>query len=401
MKVAIVYSHLREHGGAENVILKQTEMLNWSGYKAKCFFAYVDGNFGLKTNPHCYVDTFFDKIPENQTMRILASIPLAPLTVKSLGKFDILICHGYGPSTWIGYTLKKLRKTKYISYIHSPPRFLYLPKSERKLWRFDGTRNTIYFIGNLIAPIFKLIDFKSVSCSDFVLANSQFTARRIKSIYGIDAEVCYPPIDTEIFRPLDENLRGCFHEFFGRPFILSGGRIAAVKRWEWLIEMMHYIKREFSQAVLAITGEISRGNLNYVKWLIRKAKRLNVERNVKFFGFKSLKELVELYNAADVYVYSVPKEDFGLCPVEAMACGTPAVVWNDGGGPCETVLDGKTGFKAEPYNIEDFAEKTLKAITYFDKDETRKILPKYVKMKFSKEKHLEKLKETIMRVAAG
>ena len=84
-----------------------------------------------------------------------------------------------------------------------------------------------------------------------------------------------------------------------------------------------------------------------------------------------------------------------------MACGTPAVVWNDGGGSCETVLDGKTGFKAEPYNIEDFAEKTLKAITYFDKDEMRKILPKYVKMKFSKERHLEKLKETIIRVAAG
>ena len=128
---------------------------------------------------------------------------------------------------------------------------------------------------------------------------------------------------------------------------------------------------------------------------------MDVEENVKFFGFKPLKELVELYSAADVYVYSVPKEDFGLCPVEAMACGTPAVVWNDGGGPCETVLDGKTGFKAEPYDIEDLAEKTLKAISYFDKEKTRKFLPEYVKMRFSKEKHLEKLERIIMKVAAG
>ncbi|RLI17202.1 hypothetical protein DRO54_11860 [Candidatus Bathyarchaeota archaeon] len=401
MKIAIVYSHLKEHGGAENVILKQTEMLNWRGYKAKCFFAYVDEKFELKTNPHCYIDTYFDKLPESQTVRILASIPLAPATVKSLGESNILICHGYGPSTWIGYTLKKLRRIKYISYIHSPPRFLYLPRSERKLWRFNGTRNIIYFLGNLTQPIFKLIDFKSVSCSDFVLANSQFTARRIKSIYGVDAEVCYPPIDTEVFKPIDRSVEDCFHDFFGRPFILSGGRIAAVKRWEWLIEMMYYVKKEFPEAVLAITGEISKENLNYVRWLIRKAKKLNVEENVKFFGFKPLKELVELYSAADVYVYSVPKEDFGLCPVEAMACGTPAVVWNDGGGPCETVLDGKTGFKAEPYDIEDLAEKTLKAISYFDKEKTRKFLPEYVKMRFSKEKHLGKLERIIMKVAAG
>jgi len=401
LKVAILYSHLKEHGGAENVILKQTEMLNWKGYRAKCFFAYIDKRYRLKTNPHCYVDTYFESLPENQTIRILASIPLAPVTLKALGKSNVLICHGYGPSTWIGYTLKRLRKMRYISYIHSPPRFLYLPRSERKLWRFDGTRNLIYFLGNLAGPIFRFIDFKSVSCSDFVLANSQFTAKRIKSIYGVDAEVCYPPVDTETFKPSDRNVEKCFHDLFGYPFILSGGRIAAVKRWEWLIEMMRYVKREFPRAVLAITGEISRGNLNYVRWLIKRAKELNVEGNVKFFGFKSLTELVDLYSAADVYVYSVPKEDFGLCPVEAMACGTPAVVWNDGGGPCETVLDGKTGFRADPYNIEDLAEKTLKAITYFDKEETRKSLPEYVRMKFSKEKHFEKLEEAIMKVADG
>jgi len=399
MQIGIIYSHLKERGGAENVILKQTEMLNWKGYKAKCFFAYVEKNFDLKSNPHCYVDTYLPRLPRRQTIRILTSIPLAPLTVKIFNEFDVLICHGYGPSTWVGYTLKKLKGKKYISYIHSPPRFLYLPKRERKLWRFDGTRNTIYFLSRFTMPIFKFIDFKSVSFSDFVLANSQFTARRIKFIYGVDAEVCYPPVDTEIFKPLNEEVRGCFHDFFGYPFILSGGRIAAVKRWEWLIEMMYYVKKEFPRAVLAVTGEVSRDNINYVRWLIKKAKKLNVDRNVKFFGFKSLKELVELYNAADVYVYSVPREDFGLCPVEAMACGTPAVVWNDGGGPCETVLDGKTGFKAEPYKIEDLAKKALKAITYFDKVETKKILPKYVKERFSKEKHFKKLEEVIMKVA--
>jgi len=82
-----------------------------------------------------------------------------------------------------------------------------------------------------------------------------------------------------------------------------------------------------------------------------------------------------------------------------MACGTPVVVWNDGSGPCETVLDGKTGFKAEPYNIEDLAEKTLMTVTRFKKSKTRKTLPKYIKQKFSKERHIQKLEEAILKVA--
>jgi glycosyltransferase involved in cell wall biosynthesis len=398
LKIAILYSHLKELGGAERVILKQVESFHRKGHDAECFFAYVDKNLRKEsTNPHCYTKSFFNPlIPNNPALRIILSMPLAPLALPVFNKEDILICHGYGPAPWIGYLNKKIRGTGYVSYIHSPPRFLYLNHRERALWRFNDVREIIFRLSKIAGPVLKELDYISVVNSDFVLANSQFTAKRIRAIYGVSAKVCYPPVDTETFRVLDEKTVGEFCRGFGWPLVLSSGRIVAVKRWEWLLEIMSYIAKEVPSATLAITGEISKDNVRYIRKLVKLAKRLKIEKNLKFLGFRFQEELVKLYNAANVYVYSVPREDFGLGPVEAMACGTPSVVWDDGGGPCETVIEGETGFRAKPYDTRDFAEKTLKAVE-MDKAEVSKKTRGFVERNFSCQKHFEILEDTIQK----
>ncbi|MEM2117870.1 MAG: glycosyltransferase family 4 protein [Candidatus Bathyarchaeia archaeon] len=399
MKIAILYSHLKELGGAERVILKQVDLLHKKGHDTECFFAYVDKNLRKESaNPHCFTKSFFcSLIPNNPATRIILSMPLAPIALSAFGEKDILICHGYGPGPWIGYLNKKVRGTRYISYIHSPPRFLYLDRRERALWRFNDIREIIFKLSKIAGPVLKEIDYVSVVNSDFVLANSFFTARRIRAIYGVSAEICYPPVDMESFRILDEKTVKEFRKGFGWPLILSSGRIVAVKRWEWLLEIMSYITKEFPAATLAITGEISKDNIKYIQTLRKHAKRLGIEKNLMFLGFRLQEELVRLYNAANVYVYSVPREDFGLGPVEAMACGTPAVVWDDGGGPCETVINGETGFRATPYDMRDFAEKTLKAAE-MDKAEIGKSTRSFVEKNFSCEKHFKILEETIYKL---
>ena len=47
-------------------------------------------------------------------------------------------------------------------------------------------------------------------------------------------------------------------------------------------------------------------------------------------------ELVDLYRAAEVLVCPSHYEGFGITPLEAMACGTPAVIAADSGGLVET-----------------------------------------------------------------
>ncbi|NWF86392.1 glycosyltransferase family 4 protein [Candidatus Bathyarchaeota archaeon] len=399
MKIAILYSHLKELGGAERVILKQVELFHQKGYNAECFFAYVDKNLRKESsNPHCYTKSFFTSfVPNSPAIRIILSVPLAPLVLQAFSEEDVLICHGYGPAPWIGYLNKKFRGKKYLSYIHSPPRFLYLNSKERALWRFNDVREVIFRLSKVAGPFLKEMDYYSVVNSDVVLANSYFTAKRIQAIYGITAKVCYPPVDIETFRILEQKISKESRKDFGWPLILSTGRIVAVKHWEWLLEIMSHIVKEIPSATLAITGEISKENNKYIRKLLKIAKKLEIKKNVKFLGFQSQKELVRLYNAADVYVYSVPREDFGLGPVEAMACGTPSVVWNDGGGPCETVIDGETGFRANPYHMKDFAEKILKAVDLKEKNVSLKTR-RFVEENFSCEKHLKILEENIQRI---
>ncbi|MEA3373900.1 MAG: glycosyltransferase [Campylobacterota bacterium] len=72
--------------------------------------------------------------------------------------------------------------------------------------------------------------------------------------------------------------------------------------------------------------------------------------NIEFVGFKQGEELVSLMQEAKAYVF-MSREDFGIAPVEAMACGTPVIAY-DVGGVKNTVIDGKTGVLFDKQSVE-------------------------------------------------
>ena len=63
-------------------------------------------------------------------------------------------------------------------------------------------------------------------------------------------------------------------------------------------------------------------------------------------------ELAQLYSMADVYAHLSVEDTFGKVIAEALACGTPAVVYNS--TACPEVVGPGCGFVVEPRNLEQY-----------------------------------------------
>ena len=52
------------------------------------------------------------------------------------------------------------------------------------------------------------------------------------------------------------------------------------------------------------------------------------------------------------------KEDFGITPLESMACGVPVIAFGEGGA-LDTVVDGKTGIYFKPQTVSALKEAII------------------------------------------
>jgi glycosyltransferase involved in cell wall biosynthesis len=157
------------------------------------------------------------------------------------------------------------------------------------------------------------LDQRSVSRVDTVVTISENVRQRIRTYYGRDAEVIYPPIDVA---------RYCFREY--GDFWLSVNRLYPEKRIELQIEAF----RSMPDERLVIVGGYAAGDHagRYVTRLME-----DLPENVEIRGEVSEEELIDLYARCRGHICTALDEDFGLTPVEAMAARKPVVAVDEGG----------------------------------------------------------------------
>ncbi|MDH5686563.1 MAG: glycosyltransferase family 4 protein [Candidatus Bathyarchaeota archaeon] len=345
MKIGILHHSFREFGGAERVVVEQARWLRERGHEVTCFAASFDPETvaGAEVRPFLFnlrLPKFRFAIPN--AMNVL----LSRLACQKLKDLDVLLCH-HEPAPIIAHKAGVEYGVPYLCYLHHPPRFLYPTPLQRQLgWGHDYDRMAIQILSHT-NPALKKLDYSAVINARQVLVNSHVMASQIADIYRVNPTVCYPGIRTNGFsqKPEIDVEDG---------FLLTTGRHTPHKLLDVLLRIFSIASRQFPWLKLVVTGK---PHEVYSRWLQMLTKRLSLDKQVIFTGHLIDEQLAWLYQNAIAYLYTPVNEDFGMGPVEAMAYGSPAIAWKDG-GPCETILDGVTGFLVAPYDIKLFADRT-------------------------------------------
>jgi len=374
-KITLMYDFLKELGGLERVMFFQANALK--DYNVEMVFSHVSEKdmriitkeFGLRQ------DAKISQIGKgnNEIMQYIYSF-LFPSRIRRI-KTGIMISNSFMTSR-MAYSKKKKYGNKYMAVLHHPPNFLY---SRNRKWVNNLPRLMAYLAGLILSPVLKRADIKAVRNADVVLVSSKYTYNRIKKIYGVNPVIVYPAVSEKFVLIEREDAEKILEKFnIEKKFILLHGRMIKDKRPDLAVRAFSLLDKDL---LLVISGTIE--EKEKIKELIRELK---LEEKVKILGRVSEEELVALYNLAECFLMSAPKEDFGLTPVEAMACGTPVVAWKDNAGPEETIIDGINGFFSKPYDTNDFADKINETLERkWDKNKIRDSVKKFSSNNIKKE----------------
>ena len=297
--VAIVHDYLNQPGGAERVVLAMSGI--WPDAPIYTSLYRADSTFPAFAATDVRTSAL-DWLPVDNGFRNL--FPFYPVAFRSFGplEYDIVISSSSG---W-AHSIRTSPRTFHAVYCHAPARWLY------------GAEHLVDARRRALRPFVSAMrhwDRGAARRADLYIANSQEVRRRIRSQYGVDAPVIYPPVDVDRFTPRERGER-----------LLVVARLLPYKRID------------------AIVDAATRGGIGLdivgtgPAWA---DLRRRAGRTIEFHGRLSDEDVGQFMQ--NCRALCVPgKEDFGITSVEANAAGKPVVAFG-AGGALETLEEGVTG----------------------------------------------------------
>jgi glycosyltransferase involved in cell wall biosynthesis len=193
---------------------------------------------------------------------------------------------------------------------------------------------------------------QAVRWTDHIIAVSESTKRDTVQHLGVpeDKITVVHEAASPIFRPVGrEKAREQVRDRHGvdGPYILFVSTIEPRKNVPTLLRAAWQLAECYKEDVRVVLAG-GKG------WLFEDSfavvEDLDLDGRVHFLGRVSSEDLLYLYNAAEMLAHPAFYEGFGLPPLEAMACGLPAIVSNVASLP-EVV--GDAGLLVDPHDVDE------------------------------------------------
>jgi len=191
-------------------------------------------------------------------------------------------------------------------------------------------------------------DRESVAADGKVATFSPYMRNRLKEIYGVEAEMVYPGVDSSFFTPGDPGVRGSH--------LLSVGALWPFKGHDSAIRAVSMLPESVRPPlVIAADREFPGYGGRLQRYAIRNRVDLRIERAI------SDESLLGLYRSSLAVLCFQYDEPYGLVPLEAMACGKP-VIARDSGGFADNIRNRETGLLFQ-HSVPEARDLILEAIT--------------------------------------
>lgn len=229
-------------------------------------------------------------------------LPLLPLAIEQidLGSYPLVISSSHLVAKGVLTSPEQL----HISYVHTPVRYAW-DQMHAYLRRSALARRGFGPWIRWQLHALRQWDQLSAARVDVLVANSRFTAQRIRQFWGREAQVLHPPVQVERFRwdaPRDDTY-------------LCLCRLVPYKRVDVVVEAFNRLGLP-----LKVVGD--------------GPERARLEKlagpTVQILGRQSQEQVETLLSRCRAFVYA-GLEDFGIAPVEAMASGAPVIGLGRGG----------------------------------------------------------------------